>query len=242
MMATRCSNCQKPIPSGRSLCPNCSRLSGPLRKTEDRAGKRDEESSNPVTALLLDTEENSEIAVVSFAGRALFLLLLLVFSFMLSLHPMESNYAGESFLHYLNLPFHEAGHIIFSFFGRFIGVLGGSLAQLIVPVSVLVSFLYYRNPFAAGVGLWWLGESMMDLAPYINDARDLNLVLLGGVTGKDVDDYHDWEYLLRATGLLEWDHALARTAHALGILMLFCSLCWSGLVLWRQLGRLRQGS
>ncbi|GAB4485514.1 MAG: hypothetical protein OHK006_11800 [Thermodesulfovibrionales bacterium] len=172
----------------------------------------------------------------------MFLVLLLVFTLMLAAHPVESNYAGESFLHYLNLPFHEAGHIVFSLLGRFMAVLGGSLLQLLVPAAVLVSFLYYRNPFAASVGLWWLGESLMDIAPYINDARSLTLVLLGGVTGRDVDDYHDWEYLLRETGLLAWDHGLAAAAHWSGIVLLFCALVWVGAVLWRQAGKLREHS
>jgi hypothetical protein len=41
--------------------------------------------------------------------------------------PMETNYVGESFMHMINLPFHEAGHLIFSPVGRFMQVLGGSL-------------------------------------------------------------------------------------------------------------------
>jgi len=44
----------------------------------------------------------------------------------------------------------------------------------------------------------------MDMAPYIADARALELVLLGGYTGAEVEG-HDWEYLLGATGLLEYD-------------------------------------
>jgi len=87
------------------------------------------------------------------------------------------------------LPFHEAGHILFGFFGRFIGVLGGSLMQLLVPAIVLCAFVYRRNVFGGAVGLWWLGESCLDLAPYIDDARAGQLMLLGGVTGREVEDY-----------------------------------------------------
>lgn len=33
-----------------------------------------------------------------------------------------------------NFIFHEAGHVLFSLFGEFLGILGGSLTQVIIPV------------------------------------------------------------------------------------------------------------
>jgi len=91
-----------------------------------------------------------------------------------------------------------------------------------------------RDPFAASVSLWWLGENLIDLAPYINDARALKLMLLGGVTGRDVEDYHDWEFILRKTGLLEYDHLIAKTAHVIGALFMICAFFWGGSVLLSQ--------
>jgi len=150
--------------------------------------------------------------------------------------PIEANYAGNSFMHLVNLPFHEAGHFILGFFGRFVTVLGGSLMQLLVPLVCIIAFLSTaRDPYAASVSTWWLGESFMDLAPYINDARDLQLILLGGVTGRDVEDYHDWQYLLGRLNLLEYDHGLARFAHGLGALLIGVAFLWGGYILYRQL-------
>jgi len=40
----------------------------------------------------------------------------------------------------------------------------------------------------------------MDFAPYLNNARDLKLILLGGITGRNLDNYHDWEFILRKNG------------------------------------------
>lgn len=82
-----------------------------------------------------------------------------------------------------------------------------------------------------------VGRSFMhlvNLAPYINDARALDLVLLGGVTGKEVADYHDWEYLLRTTGLLKMDHALAWLAQGTGIVLMIAALLWMALNVWTQ--------
>jgi len=49
----------------------------------------------------------------------------------------------------------------------------------------------------------------MDAAPYINDARAGQLILRGGVTGRDQPGYHDWENILRDLGWLQYDHTIA---------------------------------
>lgn len=149
--------------------------------------------------------------------------------------PLENNYAGESFLHLINLPFHEAGHILFRFFGQFMMMSGGSLTQLLIPLTCsLVFLLKTKDTFAASVSLWWLGESLTDLAPYINDARELKMILLGGVTGRDVADYHDWEFILRKLGWLEYDHFLANSTYVIGISMMLCAFAWGGFLLFKQ--------
>ena len=168
-------------------------------------------------------------------GHALVLLILFSWGMKFVFSSVGSNYSGESFLHLVNLPFHEAGHILFRVFGQFMATLGGSLTQLLVPLICLSAFLFKtRDTFGASVSLWWLGENLIDLAPYINDARDLNLVLLGGVTGKDVDDFHDWEFILRKLGWLEYDHALAKISHMTGTLLMTCAVCWGGFLLFKQ--------
>ena len=162
-------------------------------------------------------------------ARGLLLLFVAGWSLFFLFASVQSNVAGHSFMHLVNLPFHEAGHIIFSPFGRFIQVLGGTLGQLLMPaVCVGVLLLRTRDAFGAAMAQWWLGESFMDIAPYINDARDLKLILLGGVTGRDVADYHDWEYLLRSLGLLRMDHALALLAQGVGIVLMLAALGWAG--------------
>ncbi len=169
-------------------------------------------------------------------GRVLLFLAIFVWGWKFILTPMETNYAGNSFLHLINLPFHEAGHIFFQFFGRWMTSLGGTLGQLSIPLICLLVFLIKsRDPFGASVALWWLGESFMDVAPYIDDARRQELLLLGGITGKEADyGYHDWEYILREAGLLRYDHLLAHLADKLGTLLILTSLAWAGYILFKQ--------
>jgi hypothetical protein len=163
--------------------------------------------------------------------------------FFVFLGPQDTDEIGGSVLHRVNLVFHEAGHVLFSPFGDFLYVLGGSVGQLMMPLIVTLAFFFReRNPFGAAVGLWWLGHSAMDLAIYIDDARALALPLLGGGTGYDDPDRHDWNNLLTRMGLLERDHLLASATYWTGRLSIFVACLWSGTILYRQYHRLRDGT
>jgi hypothetical protein len=181
-----------------------------------------------------------EIAInpFHFAGRILVFVILLIWGLKFITTPLETNYTGESFLHLINLPFHEAGHLLFMPLGRFMAILGGSLGQILMPLICLGTFvLKTRDPFGASVALWWTAENFMDVAPYINDARAMDLVLLGGFTGKEVDA-HDWNNLLTMVGWLQHDHRLAQFSYGIGIALMLLSLGWGAFVLWRQYRRL----
>jgi hypothetical protein len=169
-----------------------------------------------------------------FAGRALIFIITLLWGLKYITHSVDSNYAGESFLHNVSLPFHEAGHIIFSPFGDFMGVLGGSLLQVLIPVICMGAFLKRNDVFSASIALWWVGQNFVDCAPYINDARAQELMLLGGVTGQDVPGIHDWNNILGTLGLLKLDHFIANTSHWFGILLMLASFLWGGFLLRLQ--------
>jgi hypothetical protein len=179
---------------------------------------------------------NTETNPLILAGRSLILIIILIWSLKFILTPMQSQYAMESFWHLVNLPFHEAGHLIFRPFGRLMTSLGGSLGQLLMPLVCLVVFLIKtRDTFAAAFALWWFGQNFLDLAPYINDARSLTLPLLGGNTGRTSPyGFHDWEFILKEIGWITHDHALAHFAHTLGCLLMIFALVWAGYILYKQ--------
>ena len=120
-------------------------------------------------------------------------------------------YAPENavFLHLINLPIHEAGHIFFRILGEFVGVAGGSLLQIIVPVVFFGYFIYYKKPFSASIVLFWVGENFLDVYVYANDAIVMQLPLLSGLTGAE-GGFHDWNYLLTETGLLGSTQLIAK--------------------------------
>jgi hypothetical protein len=171
------------------------------------------------------------------SGRAVLWALLLVWGLVLMLAPVESNAVGASYLHLVNLPFHEFGHILFRPFGQWIASLGGTLGQLLMPaICCGVLLVQTRDPFGAAAALWWFGENFLDIAPYINDARAGALPLLGGNFGHSSPyGFHDWEYLLGETGLLHLDHGLAQTSRLLGVLVMVLALTWGAWLLVRQL-------
>jgi hypothetical protein len=151
-------------------------------------------------------------------------------SFILS--DLKSPTINTSFMHNINLVFHEAGHVLFRVLGDFMAILGGSLLQLLVPMTVMLMFIFrHRDNFAASIGLWWLAQSMMDLVPYINDARLQEMWLLGGVQGKDIPGIHDWNNILSRLHMLEYDHALASVVMVLAVGLMMVSFIWGALVL-----------
>jgi hypothetical protein len=179
-------------------------------------------------------ESDTTTDSLTFYGRALLWIVLVGWGLKFTVTPLETNYTGESFLHLVNLPFHEAGHVLFMPFGRFLMILGGSLGQVLMPFICLIALLVQtRDPFGASVALWWTAESIMDVAPYINDARALDLLLLGGVTGKETDG-HDWNNILTMLGWLEYDHRLAHLAYHVGTFLMLVSVVWGAALLRRQ--------
>jgi hypothetical protein len=161
------------------------------------------------------------------AGRVILLLLLAWWTWTFLRWPMRQDVIGASFLHLISLPFHEAGHVLFSPFGELMTVLGGSLLQILVPVICLVAFVTSSpNPFGAAVMCWWAGENLLDVAMYADDARSLQLVLLGGRTGAEVEG-HDWEHILQMMGLLHRDHDIARAMHFAGAALMIGALVWA---------------
>lgn len=140
----------------------------------------------------------------------------------------------SSFLHNINLIFHEAGHSIFSFFGRFILVFGGTLMQCLIPLIVMIQFLRQKDNFEASIGLWWFGQNFLDVAPYIYDSWDKKLPLLSGGTGQNHPETHDWYYLLRATDSLNSYAEIAGFVASMGKLILLLSFLWGGVILYKH--------
>jgi hypothetical protein len=137
---------------------------------------------------------------------------------------------GNSFMHNINLPFHEFGHVIFRPFGYFMTTLGGSLFQIMMPLIVLIVFLKQGDPFEASIMLWWVGQNFIDLSPYISDAEYRGLPLIMGMG----EDSHDWGNLLTMMGMVDKAYIFGKTSFAIGSIIIITSFVWGGYILFRQ--------
>jgi len=106
-----------------------------------------------------------------------------------------------SFLDNIDLPIHETGHLLFRPFGEFMMVAGGSLFQVIFPATFVGYFLWQRSFYSAAIVALWVGQSILNVWVYAADAVVMKLVLTSGFTGSE-GSFHDWNYLLTATGLI----------------------------------------
>ena len=130
------------------------------------------------------------------------------------------------FLHFVHTPIHEAGHVFFRLFGEFMGIAGGSLFQVMVPLAFFVYFVYHRKPFSASIVLFWVGQSITDVYVYANDAAVMQLPLLSGLTGAE-GGFHDWNYLLTETNLLNQTTLVAKIIGLRGRLIIFAAIVGS---------------
>jgi hypothetical protein len=106
--------------------------------------------------------------------------------------------------------------------------------EVLVPVVCWIAFAPTNpNPFGRAVMCWWTGQTLFDVAIYINDARSLSLVLLGGHSGAEVEG-HDWERILATTGLSMHDHQIAWIVHAAGAVMMIAGLLWGAVLVGRR--------
>ena len=123
----------------------------------------------------------------------------------------------------INLGIHELGHVAFAFLGEFIGIAGGTILQLALPLVAFVMFYRQRDHFAIAIAFCWLATNFFDVAAYASDARagQLPLVSIGGG-----DAEHDWFVMLAETDLLYKDQLIGGVFRLLGILSFAAGLAF----------------
>jgi len=241
-----CPKCdQAPLPEDQEFpaaCPRCGLILARYKEREaTRRVQRDllgtaeghsegSDSAIAVRDLLLGTSSDDALGL---SARAGLLVLIAWWGIRLISLSIDDGEINSSFVHGPLLVFHEAGHVIFRPFGEFVMMLGGTLGQLLVPAILSAALLLKnRDPFGSAIGLWFVGVSLLDVAPYIYDALHPKLVLLTGTTGEDGP--HDWIYILDAIGLRNQAQSLGTLVHALGAATIMVALIWGATVLWKQ--------
>ncbi len=129
------------------------------------------------------------------------------------------NKDGFLILDYVNLPFHEFGHLFFRFFGERTEIWGGTIMQLLIPFIIFLSFYMRKETTGVAFSGFWLGENLLYIAVYIADARKMELPLVGG-------GEHDWNTILSRFNMLQSDGAIAGVVKVFGWLIMVSSIIW----------------
>lgn len=240
-MYSRCPKCgHEPLPQDQGLpaaCPACGVI---LAKVA--AAKRHRRHTGAGAASVADDGSTlrerllhvpQRVDRLHWWGRVVLLALFALWGLRLIALDHRHGEIGGTFIHGPLLLFHEAGHVLFSPLGEWMTVAGGTLMQLLMPLLLMLALLLKnRDPFGAAIGLWLLGVSLLDVAPYMYDALQPQLMLLSGSTGEEGG--HDWIHLFSSLGLLPRAQALGTLTHRIGAGVLLLSLGWAGWVLKLQ--------
>ncbi len=150
--------------------------------------------------------------------KLIFALVATLYVLWIAYDPMQG-----SFLDNVDLPIHETGHLLFRPFGEFMMVAGGSLFQLIFPAVFVGYFaVWQRSYYSAAIVSLWVGQSILNMWVYVSDAVVMQLVLTSGMTGSE-GSFHDWNYLLTATGLLDSTKGVAKVVRFVGTLTIIAA-------------------
>lgn len=125
-----------------------------------------------------------------------------------------SRHGGFLFIDSANLVVHESGHLLFGWFGRTIGLWGGTLLQWLVPL-LLAAYFFRERQFAGFIFCaFFFFENWLYTATYMADARAMALPLV--TTGNSDYVEHDWNTIFTGLGLLQYDTTIAAVIRFLG--------------------------
>ncbi|MFC1983633.1 hypothetical protein ACFLVO_01270 [Chloroflexota bacterium] len=138
----------------------------------------------------------------------------------------------DGYIHFLddaNLWFHEGGHFIFGLFGDTMGLYGGTLGQLIIPIICGVAFWKQGSLVSVSVASLWFFENFFDIATYMATASSEGPIIWG-VASKGI---HDWWDIFTRWGVLPYDTTIATIVRIIGWLGLFSTLAWTTYLWWQ---------
>lgn len=154
---------------------------------------------------------------IDIAGKFIFTVVLLFVSF----HYLQAALPW-TVIDGADLLFHEAGHFLWAFAGQFIGILGGSLTQALIPISLGVYFFARKSWYSMLFCMYWLGINLINVGIYIGDAQSMSLPLI------NEGSIHDWNYLLTRTRLLPLTEIFGNTVRGLGSISMLIALAAMG--------------
>ena len=127
--------------------------------------------------------------------------------------------SGFLFVDHANLMIHEVGHPLFGWTGYYTQILGGTLAQLIVPIACVLLFMRRGETTGVAVAAFWGFENLLYIAASMADARRSALPLVGS-------DESDWTILFSHWGVLQHDLTIAAWTRGIGWIGMLATIVW----------------
>ena len=132
----------------------------------------------------------------------------------------------------VNLIIHEAGHLVFGWFGAALGLWGGTLLELLVPLALAAYFTIHRQTTGVAFTIFFFFENLLYISVYMGDARAQALPLV--TVGDPEAGGHDWFLIFSRLGVLPLDTRIARAVRALGWLGMLGVMGWLLTALYRE--------
>src|SRR3974390_2731242 len=139
---------------------------------------------------------------------------------------------GYLFIDSANLIVHEGGHLLFGWFGRTLGLWGGTLLQWMVPAALAAYFAFERKLQGSVFCTFFFFENWLYTATYMADARAMALPLV--TTGDPDYVEHDWNTIFSSLGVLEHDTQIAGVIRFLGWCGMIGVIGWFAWVAWNS--------
>jgi len=133
-------------------------------------------------------------------------------------------HGGFLFSDSANLVVHEGGHLLFGWFGRTLGLWGGTILQWLVPLLLAAYFFRERQPAAFVFCIFFFFENWLYTATYMADARAMALPLVTAGNSDYIE--HDWNTVFSGLGILPYDTKIAAIVRLMGWCGMLASTTW----------------
>jgi len=168
------------------------------------------------------------VSRLAFFGWMAFYVLLLIF--------LAAHISSLTLLDNVHLPIHEAGHLLFGWFGETLGLWGGTILQLLVPALLAGAFVVRGDALGTTFCAVAFFHSLTGVATYMIDAlrRELTLVTVGAPAD---EAEHDWVHIFSNFGVLPHAIQIGTATRVIAWLGFLGTLAWFG---WRYYNQNQQ--
>ena len=143
------------------------------------------------------------------------------------------NFSQPSWLDNVHLVVHEAGHLLFHWFGETLELWGGTIFQLLVPALLAAAFVVRGDLPGATFCAFAFFHSLTNVATYMIDALLLQLPLVT-VGAAPEEAQHDWVRIFSSLGVLPHAIQIGNTVRFIAWCGMLATMAWFAWRYYRQ--------